>query len=66
IDGEDASCNVCHDPHGSSGNSKLINFDTSVVSPRNGVLEFRSTGRFRGNCTLVCHGESHNAFDYAP
>ncbi len=32
IQGEDAACNVCHDPH-ASDNDRLINFDTSVVTP---------------------------------
>jgi predicted CXXCH cytochrome family protein len=41
IRGEDTPCNVCHDPHGISStqgnptnNSHLMNFDTSIVSPR--------------------------------
>ena len=65
-------CNVCHDPHGISGtqgnstnNSKLINFDTSVVSPnRSGILRFESTGTFAGRCYLSCHGKEHNPKTY--
>lgn len=65
-------CNVCHDPHGVSAtqgnatnNSKLINFDTSVVSPtRGGVLRFESRGRFSGACYLNCHGKEHNPKTY--
>jgi len=65
-------CNVCHDPHGisttqgnSSNNSKLINFDTSVVSPNSsGLLRFESTGTFSGRCYLSCHGENHNPKSY--
>jgi predicted CXXCH cytochrome family protein len=72
IRGEDTPCNVCHDPHGISStqgnatnNSHLINFDTSVVSPRgNGDLRFEDQGQFTGTCYLVCHGEDHNNFDY--
>jgi predicted CXXCH cytochrome family protein len=72
IRGEDTPCNACHDPHGVSStqgnttnNSNLINFDTSIVSPRgNGDLRFVDQGNFTGTCYLVCHGEDHNNFDY--
>jgi len=72
IRGENAPCNVCHDPHGVSlaqgnatNNSKLINFDTSVVSPdNNGRLRFESTGTFKGRCYLNCHGKQHNPESY--
>jgi hypothetical protein len=72
IRGEDTPCNACHDPHGISAsqgnttnNSHLINFDTSIVSPRgNGELRFEDQGQFAGTCYLVCHGEDHNNFDY--
>ena len=64
-------CNVCHDPHGVSStqgnpvnNSKLINFDTSVVTPSGGRLQFISTGTNHGQCYLVCHGENHNPKSY--
>lgn len=65
-------CNVCHDPHGVSStqgnatnNSKLINFDTSVVrATSGGQLKFVSTGPSRGQCHLVCHGKSHNPLSY--
>ncbi len=67
IRGEDVGCGVCHDPHGvssldgnSTNNSHLINFDTSVVTPFGGVLEFRDNGTFKGSCVLVCHGEEHD------
>lgn len=68
---ERTPCNVCHDPHGvsatqgnSTNNSKLINFDTSVVKPAGGVLKFISTGTNHGSCTLVCHGAIHNNWTY--
>jgi len=68
---ERTPCSACHDSHGISAgqgnevnNSNLINFDTSIVRPRNGVLRFVDTGVRRGNCTLICHGESHNALSY--
>ena len=65
-------CNVCHDPHGisatqgnSTNNSKLINFDTSVVSPsRSGRLYYESTGTFSGRCYLSCHGMNHDPKSY--
>ena len=67
----DAPCNACHDPHGvsatqgnSTNNSHLINFDLNIVSPNNGVLMFEDLGTFSGRCTLVCHGEVHNARAY--
>ena len=64
-------CNVCHDPHGVSStqgnpanNSKLINFDISVVRPINGRLQFISTSTNHGTCYLICHGEPHNPRSY--
>ena len=65
---ERTPCSACHDAHGiasSQGtpttNSNLINFATSIVTPsrRNGQIEYRDTGRFRGECTLTCHGKDH-------
>lgn len=65
-------CNVCHDPHGISAtqgnatnNSKLINFDVSVVKPNSsGILRYESTSLNRGRCYLSCHGSNHNPFSY--
>lgn len=65
-------CNVCHDPHGvsatqgnSTNNSKLINFDTSVVKPSSsGLLKFVSTGTNHGSCYMTCHGANHNPRNY--
>ncbi len=58
-------CNVCHDPHGVTNNVKLINFDTSVVSPnRSGLLKYESLGTFAGRCYLNCHGMEHNPKTY--
>jgi predicted CXXCH cytochrome family protein len=59
----DMPCNLCHDPH-ASAYPKLINFDTSVVFPLDGTLEFVSTGTHNGNCTLVCHNKDHDAKRY--
>lgn len=61
-----AACTTCHDPHGSSQNTHLINFNPDYVFPYQGVIEFVDTGRFRGNCTLICHGKVHNNEDYSP
>lgn len=69
---EKTPCNVCHDPHGisatqgnSSNNARLINFDTSVVTPNSaGRLEYVSTGPNRGSCYLRCHGDDHNPESY--
>ncbi len=67
ISSERAPCSVCHDPHGVptpgtvTSNSRLINFDTSVVKPSSGgILRFDSTGTFKGRCYLSCHGKDHN------
>lgn len=67
-----APCSTCHDAHGVSAtqgdpinNSKLINFDTTVVKPTpGGVLKFESLGTFKGRCYLVCHGAVHNPLSY--
>ncbi len=72
IRGEDAPCSICHDSHGvsatqgtSTNNSHLINFRTDVVTPnKKGRLEFVDQGRFRGECSLKCHGKDHNRKNY--
>ncbi len=71
---EAASCSACHDPHGvaatagtPANNSHLISFDTRIVSPSgnvSGVLEFVDLGFQSGSCTLACHGEDHDGYDY--
>ncbi len=71
---EDTPCSACHDPHGVDRNratggdqTHLINFMESKVQPSsNGRLEFVDTGRFRGSCSLVCHGEDHKDESYSP
>jgi predicted CXXCH cytochrome family protein len=65
-------CSACHDPHGINSlqgntlhNSHLINFDLRIVSRNNtGRLEYRSLGRFQGQCFLNCHGKLHNPGSY--
>jgi len=61
IDDENTSCATCHDPHGVRENTKLINFDRSIVAPAgNGVgPTFTDLGARSGSCTLSCHGEDH-------
>jgi predicted CXXCH cytochrome family protein len=66
-----APCAACHDAHGSRENSHLINFmlrdqnGRVVVSPgAAGRIEYVSTVPGQGNCTLSCHGASHEARAY--
>jgi predicted CXXCH cytochrome family protein len=65
------SCNVCHDPHGisstqgnSTNNPRLINFQTTVVTPSGGILRFIKNAGSGGSCQLICHGKNHNPFIY--
>ncbi len=73
-------CSACHDPHGISdwgmpgadgqsgtgSHTHLVNFDTTIVSPRAGAQYpvFTDTGTFSGSCTLVCHGVDHDNASY--
>lgn len=65
-------CNICHDPHGISvtqgnsiNNSKLINFDISVVTPdSSGRFRYESQGTFKGACYLKCHNQDHKPETY--
>lgn len=69
---ERTPCNVCHDPHGisstqgnSTNNSRLINFDTTVVKPNSaGLLKFVQTTPGKGSCYLTCHNANHNPYTY--
>ncbi len=72
IVGQRTPCNVCHDPHGVDAtqgtvlnNSRLINFDTSIVS-RVGTqaIRWERVGTTGGRCYLACHGWSHNPSSY--
>lgn len=64
LENVDAPCNARHDPHGSYGFTHMINFDLNIVSPRNGIILYKDLGTFTGRCTLICHGEDHNACVY--
>ena len=62
-----AACTTCHDSHGVSGTPHLINFNTAYVTKsvrRNAGPTYTSTGLNRGSCTLTCHGEDHNPYNY--
>ncbi len=69
---ENASCSICHDPHGISSaqgttinNAHLINFDKRFVTPSSsGLLKFEQTSPGRGRCYLTCHGDNHNPESY--
>jgi len=55
-----ASCRTCHNPHGSTQYTHLIDFDSMVVSPSSkGFVEFRDLGQKAGECYLNCHGKDH-------
>lgn len=70
IVGERTPCNVCHDPHGvgSNGtatrNARLLNFQTTVVTPSNGLLYWERVGTTGGRCYMVCHGKNHSPESY--
>lgn len=73
LDSVDATCSVCHDPHGISAtqgneinNAHLINFDISIVQPdpSTGRLEYETLGFRTGRCWLQCHGEEHSGRVY--
>jgi predicted CXXCH cytochrome family protein len=70
-----APCSVCHDPHGvrddgglTGDHQHLINFDTRYVTGPTGVASppplYKVNGAFSGNCTLICHGFTHNNTSY--
>lgn len=68
-----ASCSICHDPHGVNAdqgattfnNSRLINFDRRFVAPDSfGQLRYERTGTYSGRCFLTCHGKEHSPLAY--
>lgn len=61
-----ASCRACHNSHGSSRYSHLIDFDTRIVfaSRANGQLRFTDLGSRRGSCSLLCHDKDHDNETY--
>jgi hypothetical protein len=67
-----ASCSLCHDPHGISStqgnatnNAYLMNFDKRFVTPSSsGILRYESLGGGNARCYLTCHGKNHNPISY--
>ena len=58
-----ATCNTCHDPHGSLPYPSLINFDTSLVTFRS--FKPSTAGQANnGTCNLTCHGKNHSNCSY--
>ena len=58
-----ATCNTCHDPHGSAKFPSLINFDTSQVTFRSFTPSTAGQAN-NGTCSLTCHGKTHNSCTY--
>lgn len=50
------------DSDGTGWHTHLINFDTTIVRPKDGTRYpiFTDTGTFSGSCDLVCHGVVHD------
>lgn len=67
IANQQTSCTTCHDSHGVTGKTHLINFNTTYVTKsieRNSGPTFTDTGGGHGSCTLTCHGQDHNPKTY--
>ncbi len=58
------ACSTCHDAHGVENQSHLINFNTLYVTALNGQMSYNSLGGGGANCTLSCHGKSHDRLRY--
>lgn len=59
------SCRTCHNPHGSTFYSHLIDFDNLSVGPSKiGRLEFIDLGEKSGQCFLTCHNKDHDPKTY--
>lgn len=60
-----ASCYACHNSHGGTQYSHLIDFDTRVVFPnRKNQLNFQDLGSRSGSCSLKCHNNDHDEKRY--
>jgi predicted CXXCH cytochrome family protein len=65
VAGAKTACTTCHDSHGVTKASHLINFNTLYVTKSSsGRLEFIDNGTYRGTCYLSCHGKDHNPLSY--
>ncbi len=61
------ACSTCHDSHGTTAATHLMNFNRNYVAPSsNGRLEFVDQGVRRGVCSLTCHDKDHTALSYQP
>ncbi len=59
------SCRTCHNPHGSTMYSHLIELDAFSISPSSsGRFGFVDLGSRSGECYLTCHGKDHNPAIY--
>ena len=63
-----ASCNICHDPHGSVSFDRLINYNTiagggPVSANAAGNLYFATDGDVT-QCNLACHNMQHDPCGY--
>lgn len=59
------SCRTCHNPHGSTQYTHLIDLNSFSISPSSsGSLNFRDLGDRAGECFLSCHGKDHNPGSY--
>lgn len=59
------SCRTCHNPHGSTQYTHLIDLDNPSIRPSSsGRLEFKDFGISAGQCFLNCHGKDHNPAVY--
>ncbi len=60
IQEEKASCRACHNSHGSTQYTHLIDFDTRIVFPNSKhELRYTDNGGHKGACSLRCHDEDH-------
>lgn len=62
---DQTACTTCHDSHGVANAPRLVNFNTTYVTPGSlGTISYQSTGNFKGVCTLSCHGVDHKNARY--
>jgi hypothetical protein len=58
---EKASCRACHNSHGSTQYTHLIDFDTKIVFPNSKrELRYEDKGGHKGSCSLLCHNKDHD------
>ena len=59
------SCRTCHNPHGSTYNDHLLDFDNISIRPSStGRLGFFDFGNRSGQCFLNCHNKDHDPAVY--